>query len=214
MSVIEAYVTELGGVLRGPRGVKTDMLAEARDGLVDASEAYQQSGLDEIGAQRRAVADFGAVGEVAADYQAQLGLTQGRRTGALICLVLATQPLAWHVLLPLVGLHHTGSGPAYEVVNQLVQWTGTAAIGVGLLSVIALGVGTRYLGTRRWLIRATGVFALVVCAVFAVFGLLLTLLGAAASSMLAWCGLPTTVLVLGLPLARLGAAARKCLAAA
>jgi hypothetical protein len=214
VSVIEAYVDELGGVLRGPRDVKADMLAEARDGLADASEAYQRSGLDEIGAQRRAIADFGAIHDIAADYQAQLGLSQGRRTGALICVVLLSQPLAWHLLLPLVGVHHTGSGPTYDVVYTIMRWAGGSAIAIGLLSVIALGAGTRYLGTRRSLTRGTAVFAFVVCAVFAVLGLLQTLLGAATSSVLGWSGLPTTMVVLGLPLVRVGAAARRCLAAA
>jgi hypothetical protein len=39
--------------LRGPRRVKADMLAEVRDGLIDATEAYRDSGLDEDGAQRQ-----------------------------------------------------------------------------------------------------------------------------------------------------------------
>jgi hypothetical protein len=56
------------------------------------------------------VADFGAVRDVVADYQAELGLAQGRRTGVLICVVLAVQPVAWHLLLRLVGTGGGGPG--------------------------------------------------------------------------------------------------------
>jgi hypothetical protein len=37
--VIEAYIDELDQSLRGPRRVKADLLAEARDALVDTAQA-------------------------------------------------------------------------------------------------------------------------------------------------------------------------------
>src|SRR4051812_33311603 len=103
VSLIEAYVAELAEALRGPRAVKADMLAEARDGLIDATEALRGSGWDAAAAERRAVADFGPVARVAPDYQLQLGLSQGRRTALLLCLTLGAQPVLWRVLLPLAG---------------------------------------------------------------------------------------------------------------
>ena len=36
--VIDAYLDELSGSLRGPRRVTTDLLTEARDSLVDAAD--------------------------------------------------------------------------------------------------------------------------------------------------------------------------------
>jgi hypothetical protein len=212
--MIEAYVAELGGVLRGPRGVKADMLAEARDGLLDATEAYRESGLDEVGAQRRAIADFGAVPEVATDFQVELGLSQGRRTGVLISVVLAAQPAVWNLAMRLIGNRDGVSTPIYHLVDDLVRWTGIAAIGGGLLSVTALGIGTRYLGSRRALTRATGFFAFAVCGVFALLGLWLTMVSPATGSLLAPSGLPSTLVLLGLPLAGVAVAARQCLAAA
>jgi hypothetical protein len=211
--LIEAYVAELGGALRGPRGAKADMLAEARDGLLDATEAYRDSGFDEDGAQRRAIADFGPIPEVAPDFQVELGLSQGRRTGILITLVLAVQPVVWRPVLHVIGNRDGASTPTFEMVNHLVQWTGIAAIGGGLLSVVALGIGTRYLGSRPLLTRATGIFAFVVCGVFALLGLWLTMVSPATGSLLALSGLPSTMVLLGLPLAGVAAAARQCLAA-
>jgi hypothetical protein len=212
--MIEAYVAELGGVLRGPRSVKADMLAEVRDGLLDATEAYRESGLDEDGAQRRAIADFGSVPEVAPDFQVELGLSQARRTAILISIVLATQPVVWRLAMYLIGSRGGVSTPTYEMVDDLVRWAGIAAIGGGLLSVTALGVGTRYLGSRRLLTRATGIFAFAVCGVFAPLGLWLTMVSPATGSLLALSGLPSTMVLLGLPLAGVGVAARQCLAAA
>jgi hypothetical protein len=211
--MIEAFVAELDDTLRGPRSVKADMLAEVRDGLLDATEAYKDSGLDEDVAQRQAVADFGAVPEVAADYQVELGLSQGRRTGLLISVVLAAQPVAWHLLLRLVG-QQGESTTTYLTVNAIVRWTGVAAMVGGLLTVIALGIGTRYLGSRALLTRATGIFAFVVCGVFASLGLLLTVVSPATGSLLAWSGLPSTLVLLGLPLIGIGVAARECMATA
>jgi hypothetical protein len=213
VSKIEAFVAELDDKLRGPRSVKADMLAEVRDGLLDATEAYKHSGLDEDGAQRQAVADFGAVPEVAADYQVELGLSQARRTGVLISVALAAQPVAWHLLWHLVG-RQGDSTTTYLTVNAIVRWAGTAAIAGGLLTVIALGVGTRYLGSRALLTRATGIFAFAVCGVFASLGLLLTAVSPATGPLLAWSGLPSTLVLLGLPLVGIGVAARECMATA
>jgi hypothetical protein len=213
VSMIEAYVAELDHALRGPRRVKADMLAEARDGLLDATEAYRDSGLDEDGAQRRAIADFGRIPEVAPDFQAELGLSQGRRTAVLISLVLLVQPVVWRPVLHLIGNRDGAATPTFEMVNDLVQWTGIAAIGGGLLTVTALGIGTRYLGSR-FLTRATGIFAFVVCGVFALLGLWLTMVSPATGSLLALSGLPSTMVLLGLPLGGVAVAARRCLAAA
>jgi len=212
-SVIDTYVAELGIALRGPRSVKSDMLAEARDGLVDAAEAHRESGLDEQDAQRQAIADFGAVPEVAVDYQVELGLSQARRTAVLISIAMAGQPLAWNILRRLIGYHGTAD-PAYVTVNEIVRWTGIAAMVVGLVTVATLGIGTRYLGSRQVLTRATGIFAFAVCGIFALLGPLLTIVSPSTGPLLAWSGLPSTVVLLGLPLVGIGLAARECLAAA
>jgi hypothetical protein len=211
VSLIEAYVSELDDTLRGPRGLKADMIAEARDGLLDASEAYEQAGYDPDAAQGRAIADFGPVDAIAPDYQTQLGLSQGRRTVLLMCASLAAQPIVWRVLLPLAGHPESSGGAAYDVVNRLVEGIGAVSIGSGLLLVLALGPGTRYLRAPDRLIRGVGVFALVVCAVFVVLG---TLMSAFGPDGRAWKGVPTLAVLLYIPLMHVAFAARRCLLAA
>jgi hypothetical protein len=213
VSLIETYVAELDSTLRGPRGVKADIVAEALDGLLEATEAYRDSGLDEDGAQQRAIADFGTVPQIAPGFQVELGLSQGRRTGLLISVAMAAQPVAWHGLQHLMGAQGEAS-PAYLAVSMVVRYTGIAALVGGLLTALALGIGTRYLRPRSLLTRATGIFAFVVCGVFAVLGVLLTVVSPGTGSLLAWSGLPCTMALLGLPLIGIGVAARECLAAA
>ncbi|MEV7795252.1 permease prefix domain 1-containing protein [Streptomyces sp. NPDC087512] len=213
--MIDRYVAELDQALRGPRRVKADMLAEARDGLFDAAEAYEESGLDRASAERRAVADFGSVDTIAPEYQTELALAQGRRTALLICVVLTVQPVAWWVLMSLAG--HGAEEPTsagYALVNDVVRWFGAGAIGMALLVATATGAGVRYLGARRRLVRVSGFFAFLVCAVFAVLGLLLTLYSPATESLLGITGLPMTALLLGVPLAGIAVAGRRCLTAA
>ncbi|WP_409492741.1 permease prefix domain 1-containing protein [Amycolatopsis sp. cmx-11-12] len=79
MSAIEAYISELGRRLSGSAGAKADLLTEARDGLIDAAEAYRAGGVTELDAERRAVADFGPADLIARDYQAELGLRRDVR---------------------------------------------------------------------------------------------------------------------------------------
>ncbi|WBB81486.1 permease prefix domain 1-containing protein [Micromonospora sp. WMMD882] len=210
MNMIEAYVAELGGALRGPRASKADLLAEARDGLIDAADAYEDAGLDRPDAERRAVAEFGAVPDIVPDYQTELGLAQGRRTALLIFFVLAAQPVLWRATRRLAG----GAGfdsPGYLLVEDVVSWMGAATVCAAILVVAAAGYGVRYLGARRRLARVTGVFALTVCVVFSVLGVLLTAL--TPNALMSVAGLPSALVFLGIPLAGIGVSGRNCLTA-
>jgi hypothetical protein len=176
--VIEAYIAELDGALRGPRRVTSDLLTEARDGLVDAAEAYQRQGLDRAAAERRAVREFGPVRAVAPEYQAELGVTQARRTALVVLFVLAAQMVtaeyAWR---------SQASGwtwrPSWEyaLLAKTVDYAGLVVLGAALVLAIGAGRGLRYVerfGARRWLARATGVATLTVYGFFAASGLILT----------------------------------------
>ncbi|MEV6909965.1 permease prefix domain 1-containing protein [Amycolatopsis sp. NPDC051071] len=79
MSAIEAYIADLDRRLSGSAGAKLDLLTEARDGLIDAAEAYREGGMDAPESARRAVADFGPAELIARDYQAELGLRRDIR---------------------------------------------------------------------------------------------------------------------------------------
>ncbi len=56
---VEIYLTELSRALQGPRRRRADLMAEARDSLEDATEAFEADGLDRYEAEQQAVADFG-----------------------------------------------------------------------------------------------------------------------------------------------------------
>ncbi|BCB85281.1 permease prefix domain 1-containing protein [Phytohabitans suffuscus] len=84
---IDEYVQTLDRALTGPGRLKGDMLREARHGLADAAEAYQEEGLPRAEAERLAVAEFGEVRALAPAYQAELGLGAARRLALKMVLV-------------------------------------------------------------------------------------------------------------------------------
>jgi hypothetical protein len=213
--VIEPYLAELSAALRGPRAVKTDLLVEARHSLVDATEAYESGGLPRTAAECRAVADFGAVPEIAPGYQVELGLVQARRTALLVAAVIAVQggfaEAAWRSL-PAHPTWHAST--LYAAVAQMVDLAGPVTIGLALVAALTAGIGTRYLRPQRWLARATGVYALAVYGFFTVAGLFLTVAGPLPWTLLTGAlVLPWAVLFWVAPLLVV-MGARRCLAAA
>ncbi|MFI2005900.1 permease prefix domain 1-containing protein [Streptomyces jumonjinensis] len=210
--MIDQYVTELNQALRGPRAAKASLLTEARDGLADAADAYEECGLDRESAERSAIADFGPVPAIAGEYQSELGIAQGRRTAVLICAVMLIQPVAWRIAQTLAGEGSGGQGSrGYEIAETAARWSGGVAIVWGLAMLFATGAGGRHLSAQRLLARATGFFAFAVCVVFAVLGVLMTVSNPATHSLLSLTGLPGTLLLLGVPLAGIGVAGRRCL---
>jgi hypothetical protein len=95
--VIEDYVADLDGRLRGQKRAKLDLLTEARDSLEDAAECYRGAGFCAEDAERRAVDDFGPVPAIARDYQAELAVAYGARTLRSILFVLPVASLLWEV---------------------------------------------------------------------------------------------------------------------
>ena len=92
---IDSYVAELASALGGPRRVRADLVTEARDSLVDATEHWQRAGLDPADAKRRAVDEFGPLDEIAAGYRTELGMARAKRTVLLFAAVLLPQPVIW-----------------------------------------------------------------------------------------------------------------------
>ncbi|WP_063909961.1 permease prefix domain 1-containing protein [Herbidospora yilanensis] len=121
-AVVDDYVGALAKTLRGPRRARRDLLAEARDGLYDAAEAYAEEGLPPGEAQARAVADFGPVAEVAPGFQEELTAAQSRRTAALLFLSTPGVALMWGVLWQIFPAGFDVAKPAwFEVVARSVD---------------------------------------------------------------------------------------------
>lgn len=206
---IDSYVAALGRALSGPRRRKADLLAEALDGLVDATEAFEAAGLSRPDAEARAVEDFGELDEVVPSYRAELGLAQGRQTAVMLCLVMLAQPIiwkegAWRWNQTVADEMH----PFVNFLNELIVVVGSLSIAGAVLAVVAAGVGVRYEGIRTRATKATAVFALVSCALVCLLAIGLGMSGSPRSlpEDLGW----VAGFVLA-PLAVVGASAHRCL---
>jgi hypothetical protein len=168
---VDDYLAALSRELRGPRRRKADLLAEARDHLTDATEAFEADGLDTDEAEKHAVADFGTIQEVAPGYRADLAVSQSRRTAVLLFAALIIQPIVWQE-----GVWSWNSGPdLHDPLNDFLQSAvrgiGTVAIAGAVLAVIATGIGLRIPLMRTFLPRVTTVFALANAVTIAAIGL-------------------------------------------
>ncbi len=215
--MIEAYVDQLDRSLRGPRRVKADLLAEARDALVDAATAYEREGLPRRAAEARAVAEFGTVDEIGPDYQAELAFAQGRRTGLFLFFVLIGQATAWRTVWPEIRPGPAGDPtPASAALSHAVGWLGGVALAGSLVAILACGVGVRWLGgAGPRVTRATGAFALIVAVSLTVLSAVLALVAPRTGSLLSLSvGLPWSIAFLLIPMASVAMSGRRCLVAA
>jgi hypothetical protein len=214
--VIDVYIAELAGTLRGPRRVKADLLTEARDSLVDAAEAYERGGLSPAAAQRRAVGEFGQIRQIAPGYQTELALAQGRRTALLVFTIVSVQYLsaeaAWRYLASRTWTQ--APEPAYAFFADVVDVFGVVVIIGALLAALAVGRGVRHFGARRWIPRAIGVFALAVYGFFALASAVLVAYGPMGLDLLTSAMGPLLVLGAWVVPLWMAASARRCLAQA
>jgi hypothetical protein len=160
---VETYLTGLGRALKGPRRRKADLLAEARDSLIDATEAFEAGGLNRRQAEEMAVADFGDLSEVVPGYRSELGIAQGRRTALMLCLTLLAQPIVWQEGAWAWTQEPESPNAFVGLLNQAVEVVGMLAIAGAVLALVATGLGLRYPVVRDRATRTTAIFALVSC---------------------------------------------------
>ena len=170
LTPVDAYLTGLSRALPGPRRRKADLLAEARDHLADATEAFEAGGLDRDSAEREAVADFGELGEVVPGYRSELAVSQSRRTAMLLFLVLIMQPIVWQEGVWSWNQDPVEPNALNEFLQSLVRTIGMVTIAGAVLAVIAAGVGMRYPVVREHVSRATALFALASSVVISAIG--------------------------------------------
>jgi hypothetical protein len=214
--MIDAYIAELRGSLRGPRRVRTDLVTEARDSLADAAEAYESRGMIRLDAERCAVREFGDVRLIADAYQTELGIVQTRRTARLVLLVIGSQGLATEIAWRVLGDFGWTwrPAPAYALLARTVDWVGLATVVLSALTLLLCGSRFAARLDQRRVSRVAGVSGLVVCGFFALSSITLTAfspLGGLVTAtlpglvaLLAWCAAP----------AMIAASARRCLHAA
>ena len=146
--LIDEYVAGLSRRLTGPRLAKADLLAEARDGLTDAAEAYEEAGLPVSEAAARAVSDFGSYRQVVPGYQTELAVAQGRFTAVLL---MVAMPVGMG--LSQLMLSRSASGPApdsgYLLVAHAYQVLQLTALIMAALTLLGYGRGSRYLPAEQ-----------------------------------------------------------------
>lgn len=161
VAAIDDYLSGLDRRLAGPRRIKADLLAEARDSLIDARSALVEGGLDAAAAERRAIADFGAYPDIAPAYQAELTISQGRRTALVVVLALPVL----HLLAPLMWLNAPWDGPKnpdYFTLAAVFDYLSLSGAVMAGLVLLGFGRGHRFApdGVRltRWFGAGTLVF--------------------------------------------------------
>ncbi|WP_432987268.1 permease prefix domain 1-containing protein [Dactylosporangium sp. CA-233914] len=169
---IDTYVDGLAAALRGPLRTRAEMITEARHSLQDAAAAFQDDlGLPPLDAQRRAVLEFGTLGEVVPGYQAELAAQQGRRTATWIALALplvnVLAPLMWWDSPWSVANHATH---LYWVLVDHFKYTSFLAAAVAALVVLGFSWGSRYLRDGVRFTRIVGLGAVTFLGLHGVVG--------------------------------------------
>ncbi|MDG4822786.1 permease prefix domain 1-containing protein [Asanoa sp. WMMD1127] len=142
-SLVDQHIHRLDRALSGPSAVKRRMLTEARDGLDDAVRDLCDAGEPRVVAQRRAVAEFGSVDEVAPAFQAELAASAARVFGLRVVAVFGVSAFCSDLMWQ--GAPWTGPQPpaGYLLLSESVDWLGRVAIAGALLGSLALWLATR-----------------------------------------------------------------------
>jgi hypothetical protein len=170
-STIDGYLDGLASALRGPQRLRADLLAEARDSLLDTAEAHRERGVPAGDAERLAIAEFGTYREVVPGYQAELAVAQGRFTALLLALSLP----ALHLIAPLMWwkgpwIAAEPPGPGYLTLAAHFDYLLFGATALAVLALVGFRWGGRFVRDGRRYARAIGVGALVFLAVHGATG--------------------------------------------
>ncbi len=142
--VVDEYLRELAGRLRGPRRLRADLITEARHGLLDAVEAYRDSGMSPREASRQAIADFGTPEQLVPAYQAELAVAALRglslRMVAFAGAATIAGDLTWQ------GSSWSAGPPpptGYLLVSQSVEWIWATAFLLGVAGLMLAAATAR-----------------------------------------------------------------------
>ncbi|MGW6612615.1 permease prefix domain 1-containing protein [Streptomyces erythrochromogenes] len=171
---IEAHVTELAAVLQGAEREKTRMLAELREGLLDAAAELAAGGEPDREAAREAVRQFGGVAELAPGFQRELTIVQARHTSRRILLVAPLLLPCWYLLsaagptahrLPYAAqvlLAHLGGTAAATALAAAVFLAATGRLARRLSTPDLLPVMVAWTGTTAAVALALSAFTLTI----------------------------------------------------
>ena len=165
--VLDDYLGALAARLTGPTRARQTILAELRDGLVEATHARLAGGASQAQAAAAAVTEFGDPATVAAAFTPELAAATARRVALTL---IATGPLVgglWLSVLAPSGLATPAAAPPWQwPIIQAGGWPArlllaviAAAILAAWLTVAATGQLTRWLPARPRLAPTTATFA-------------------------------------------------------
>ncbi|RLQ00918.1 permease prefix domain 1-containing protein [Micromonospora sp. CV4] len=142
--LVEEHLRELAARLHGPTRLKSDLLTEARHGLLDAVEAYREGGVPPTEAQRRAVAEFGSPAQLLPSWQAELAVGALRgfslRMLAIAAVGVVAGDLTWQ------GSSWSGGSrpPAvYRLLSTSVEWIWTGSLLLAAAGLLVVAAGAR-----------------------------------------------------------------------
>lgn len=153
MTAIDAYVRELDRATGGSRLRRTppEIVTEARDHLLDASEAWERRGYAREDAERRAIEEFGPVSDLAPSYRSVAAIGIVRRTAWVLVVTMMIQPFIWDVRDD-GSDHRDGLSAALKGVIEMV---GGSMIATGVIGAVLCSYGVRWWGVRAWMVRGT-----------------------------------------------------------
>ncbi|MFC4020655.1 permease prefix domain 1-containing protein [Micromonospora sp. GCM10011542] len=142
--LVEDHLRELAARLRGPARLKSDLLTEARHGLLDAVEAYREGGVPAAEAQRRAVAEFGSPAQLLPTWQAELAVGALRgfslRVLAVAGVLVVGGDLTWRGSSWSDGPHPPDG---YRLLSTSVNWIWIGALLLAVTGLLVAAASAR-----------------------------------------------------------------------
>ena len=137
--LVEAWLTDFTAGLCGPARARSEVVAELRDGLLEAVDTHRHAGLEPVDATRAALREFGEPAEIAAAFKPELAARQARRTaltligtGPLVGVLWGATAASSHLLV------HAEPGPPWMWAQVPAALRAVLAL---LASILVVGVG-------------------------------------------------------------------------
>jgi HAAS len=142
---VEAFLQTVAAHLPGPSKHRAAILAELNDGLLEATESYQRTGLDRAQAVRLALREFGDPQTLAESFRSELIITRGRRSALTL---LTAAPIV--IALWIAAARSRDTPPGARLFDSPTDHVSAALL---LVALAASGIGTLLMSGRltRWL---------------------------------------------------------------
>ncbi|MEV6956277.1 hypothetical protein [Streptomyces sp. NPDC051183] len=134
---IEVHLAELTATLHGPARLKTQMVDELREGLLDTARELSPDTEPGRDAARQAIRQFGTVAEIAPSFQHELTITQARHTARTVMMIVPCVLVCWY----LVELATRAAGHRLlDLLQVTVAHLGVLAALTALLAAVCLSI--------------------------------------------------------------------------